>query len=62
VLTTIRRVNGTGTAILLVEQNASLALAATSRAYVIENGLMSREGSTAELANDPAIRSAYRGF
>jgi branched-chain amino acid transport system ATP-binding protein len=62
VLTTIRRVNGTGTAILLVEQNASLALAATSRAYVIENGLMSREGSTAELANDPAIRSAYLGF
>ncbi|MGY3425474.1 ABC-type branched-subunit amino acid transport system ATPase component [Bradyrhizobium sp. F1.13.4] len=61
VLTTIRRVNGTGTAILLVEQNASLALAATSRAYVIENGLMSREGSTAELANDPAIRSAYLG-
>jgi branched-chain amino acid transport system ATP-binding protein len=62
VLTTIRRVHSAGTAILLVEQNASLALAATTRAYVIENGLVSREGPTADLRDDPAIRSAYLGF
>jgi branched-chain amino acid transport system ATP-binding protein len=62
VLATIRRVNAAGTAILLVEQNASLALAATTRAYVIENGLVSREGATADLRHDPAIRSAYLGF
>jgi branched-chain amino acid transport system ATP-binding protein len=62
VLATIRRVHSAGTAILLVEQNASLALAAASRAYVIENGVVSREGPTASLRDDPAIRSAYLGF
>jgi ABC-type branched-subunit amino acid transport system ATPase component len=62
VLATIRRVHSAGTAILLVEQNASLALAAASRAYVIENGVVSREGPTTGLRDDPAIRSAYLGF
>jgi branched-chain amino acid transport system ATP-binding protein len=37
-------------------------LAAASRAYVIENGVVSREGPTADLRDDPAIRSAYLGF
>jgi branched-chain amino acid transport system ATP-binding protein len=62
VLAIIRRVHSAGTAILLVEQNASLALAATTRAYVIENGVVSREGRTDDLRDDPAIRSAYLGF
>lgn len=62
VLAAVRRVHSAGTAILLVEQNASLALAAATRAYVIENGVVSREGSTADLRDDPSIRSAYLGF
>jgi branched-chain amino acid transport system ATP-binding protein len=62
VLAAIKRVHAAGTAILLVEQNASLAFAAATRAYVIENGLVTREGRTEDLRQDPAIRSAYLGF
>jgi branched-chain amino acid transport system ATP-binding protein len=62
VLEAISRIHTAGTAILLVEQNATLAFAATSRAYVIENGLVARAGTTEELRNDPAIRTAYLGF
>jgi branched-chain amino acid transport system ATP-binding protein len=62
VLAIIRRIHAAGTAILLVEQNASLAFAATSRTYVIENGLVARAGATEDLRNDPAIRTAYLGF
>ena len=62
VLGAIGRIHAAGTAILLVEQNATLAFAATSRAYVVENGLIAREGASAELRNDPAIRTAYLGF
>jgi branched-chain amino acid transport system ATP-binding protein len=62
VLAAIRRIHSAGTAILLVEQNASLAFAATSRTYVIENGLVARTGPTEDLRNDPTIRTAYLGF
>jgi branched-chain amino acid transport system ATP-binding protein len=62
VLAAIKRVHAAGTAILLVEQNANLAFTAASRAYVIENGLVAREGRTEDLRQDPAIRSAYLGF
>ena len=62
VLSIIAQVNAEGTAILLVEQNATMALAATSRAYVVENGVIARSGTTAQLRDDPAIRSAYLGF
>lgn len=62
VLSVIKRVHAAGTAILLVEQNASLALAAAERAYVIETGLVAREGRTEDLRDDPAILTAYLGF
>jgi branched-chain amino acid transport system ATP-binding protein len=62
VLAAIRKVNAAGMAVLLVEQNAMLALAATARAYVIENGVVSRAGACEELRRDPAIRTAYLGF
>jgi branched-chain amino acid transport system ATP-binding protein len=62
VLAIIKRIHAAGTAILLVEQNASLAFAVTSRTYVIENGLVARAGATEELRDDPAIRAAYLGF
>ena len=50
-----------GVAILLVEQNAALALAMASRAYVMEGGRIVADGSTAELASRPDIRAAYLG-
>jgi branched-chain amino acid transport system ATP-binding protein len=62
VLAAIRRVHEAGTAVLLVEQNATFALAVASRVYVIENGLVTRDGSASTLREDPAIRAAYLGF
>ena len=62
VMATIRRVNNSGTAILLVEQNAHFALSTAKRAYVIENGVVRREGTTSDLRDDPSIRTAYLGF
>ena len=61
VLAAIHRVHASGTAILLVEQNAALAFAVAARAYVVENGIVSRSGTTAALRDDPHIRSAYLG-
>ncbi len=50
-----------GIAILLVEQNAQMALRAADRAYVLETGEVTREGRGADLLHDPAIREAYLG-
>lgn len=50
-----------GMTILLVEQNARLALSVAHRAYVMDSGLMTIEGDASELANDPRISSAYLG-
>ncbi len=58
----IRRLNKeTGIAVLLVEQNARLALKMAHRAYVLEQGAVIREGSGAELLADPAVQKAYLG-
>ena len=54
-------VEETGTAVLLVEQNANLALQFASRAYVLEAGLIVNEGAADELAGDDSIRKAYLG-
>ena len=54
-------VEETGTAVLLVEQNANLALQFAGRAYVLEAGLIVNEGPAAELAGDDSIRKAYLG-
>jgi branched-chain amino acid transport system ATP-binding protein len=51
-----------GVAVLLAEQNAEMALAATDRAYVLENGTMIAEGRSADLVRDPAVRQAYLGL
>jgi branched-chain amino acid transport system ATP-binding protein len=51
----------TGMTILVVEQNTAIALAAASRAYVIENGRIVLEGVSAELRDNPRIREAYLG-
>lgn len=57
----IRAINGQGVAILLIEQNARLALAAASRAYVMESGSITLSGPAAELAADERVRAAYLG-
>jgi branched-chain amino acid transport system ATP-binding protein len=50
-----------GTALLIVEQNANLALGVASRAYVLEAGTIVNEGSAADLQGDESIRRAYLG-
>lgn len=50
-----------GTAILLVEQNANLALEVAQRAYVLESGRLAASGAASDLANDDSIRRAYLG-
>ena len=50
-----------GTTVLLVEQNARMALAAADRAYVLENGKITLSGTGEELANDPRVKEAYLG-
>ena len=57
----IEEVNREGVAILLVEQNASMALSIAQRAYVLEAGNIVLQGSTVELQNEPGVRAAYLG-
>jgi branched-chain amino acid transport system ATP-binding protein len=57
----IRRVNDEGTAVLLVEQNVSMALRVAQRAYVLEEGRMVAEGTPDDLMQRDEIRRAYLG-
>ena len=57
----IQQINQQGTTILLVEQNAYLALQITHRGYVMETGEIAIEGTSAELLNDVRVRQAYLG-
>lgn len=57
----IRTLNQQGTTILLVEQNARLALAAAHRAYVLETGSLTMQGEGKALLADPRIQAAYLG-
>lgn len=58
----IREIHVMGTAILLVEQNVSRALALVQRAYVLESGKIIMQGTSAELSNNERVRSAYLGL
>jgi branched-chain amino acid transport system ATP-binding protein len=58
----IRRVNAEGTAVLLVEQNVSMALRVADRAYVLEEGRMVAEGTPDSLMQRDEIRRAYLGL
>jgi len=51
-----------GLAVLVVEQNAALALEASSRAYVLEVGRVAVEGSSSDLRRDEAVRRSYLGY
>ena len=58
----VRTIAADGTTILLVEQNAHMALGVASRAYVLEVGKIALEGPAKELAKDDQIRKAYLGI
>lgn len=58
---TIVEINKTGTTILLVEQNANMALTIANRAYVLETGKIVQSGDAKVLLNDDSIKSAYLG-
>jgi branched-chain amino acid transport system ATP-binding protein len=58
---TIRQLRESGLTILLVEQMANQALAVADRAYVLETGRITTQGSGKELLNDPKVRAAYLG-
>ena len=58
---TVRDINKLGTTILLVEQNAAMALSVAQRGYVIETGAIVLSGTAAELADNPEVRRAYLG-
>lgn len=58
---TIVEINKSGTTVLLVEQNANMALAIAHRAYVLETGKMVTYGNVQDLLNDSAIKNAYLG-
>ena len=58
----IRQINRQGVTILLIEQNANMALQTSDRAYVIENGLVTMQGAAKDIAADPRIKKAYLGI
>ena len=57
----IKELHEAGTTILLVEQNAEMALRIANRAYVLESGRISLSGTGKELAESDAIKKAYLG-
>ena len=57
----IEELHKSGITILLVEQNAKMALAVSDRAYVLETGTISMEGKASDLAADDRVRKAYLG-
>ena len=58
---TIRELHSQGATILLVEQNARMALSVATRGHVLETGSITLTGSAAELAADPKVKQAYLG-
>ena len=58
----IHELHGSGVTVLLVEQNAQMALSVADRAYVLETGNISMAGAAAELLENDAVRKAYLGL
>ena len=58
---TIRELHRQGATILLVEQNARMALSVATRGYVLETGTITLSGTAVDLAADPKVKSAYLG-
>jgi branched-chain amino acid transport system ATP-binding protein len=61
ILETIASINKSGVTVLLVEQNAAMALAISHRGYVLETGQVILEGKASELAGNDLVRQAYLG-
>ena len=61
ILETIRSINRAGVTVLLVEQNAAMALAISHRGYVLETGAVILEGKASDLAGNDLVRQAYLG-
>jgi branched-chain amino acid transport system ATP-binding protein len=57
----VRDVYAQGVTVLLVEQNASRALAIANRGYVMESGVVTMSGDAKQMLNDPKVRAAYLG-
>ena len=57
----VRDVSAQGVTVLLVEQNAKLALQAADRGYVMDSGVITMSGNAKEMLNDPKVRAAYLG-
>ncbi len=57
----VRDVSAQGVTVLLVEQNAKLALQAADRGYVMDSGIITMSGDAKEMLNDPKVRAAYLG-
>ena len=57
----IREINREGMTVLLIEQNANMALRAADRAYVLETGKVTMQGTGEELLADESIKAAYLG-
>jgi branched-chain amino acid transport system ATP-binding protein len=58
----IQSIRDRGITVLLVEQNAHLALRISDRAYVLQTGRIAREGASRDLLGDPFVRTAYLGL
>ena len=58
----IKRIHAHGIALLLVEQNVMQSLELANRAYVLDNGAIVLQGSTADVRNDPNLKRAYLGM
>lgn len=58
----IKDLHSQGITVLLVEQNAKMALSIADRAYVLENGRISLSGDARELMNDESVKKAYLGM
>jgi branched-chain amino acid transport system ATP-binding protein len=57
----IREINKSGTTVLLVEQNAMMALAVANRGYIVQTGEITLEDAAAKLASNPKVKEAYLG-
>jgi branched-chain amino acid transport system ATP-binding protein len=62
IFATLRRMNESGTTIVVVEQNASLALSAASHAFVLETGRIVLDGPSEELRSNESVRRSYLGY
>ena len=58
----VKEINKQGVTILLIEQNANMALQVSNRAYVLENGVVSLSGDSKDIAKDSRVMKAYLGL